>query len=891
MQKILRIAFVFFFAALGLESQAQNPGGTACLSPVVTSVVPDSNKINLTWMYNSIATIPVTFTVEYTTAPLTSSSTMTSAIVTGNSYSITGLTKCKEYYVRIKTNCSATSSSTWTILTSKTKGCTVATPCVTPVISTVTSDTTKATVSWNATGPQGMNYVLEYTTSPVTNTSTWTAINTMATTTTVTGLSTCKGYIFRVKAVCSPTTSSAWSALRDTKTKGCVVNTPCNAPTLNAVVTDSTKATVSWSSAGVANSAYILEYTTAPVTSSSIWSSVTSSTNSTTITGLSTCTVYIFRVKAVCSPTTSSAWSATRDAKTKGCVVVTPCNAPVISTVVMDTTKATVSWAAAASGTTYVLEYTTSPVTNTSVWTAVNSSTNTVTITGLTSCTGYIFRVKAICSATASSTWSALRDGKTKGCIVVTPCNAPILNAVVTDSTKATVSWGSSGTPNSSYIVEYTVAPVTNSSVWSSVTSSANSTTITGLSTCTVYIFRVKAICSPTTSSTWSTTRDAKTKGCVVVTPCNAPVISTVVMDTTKATVSWAAAASGTTYVLEYTTTPVTNTSVWTAVNSATNTVTVTGLTSCTGYIFRVKAICSATASSTWSALRDGKTKGCVVVTPCVTPTITNTTADSTKATISWINPGVVAAPSYTIEYTAAPVSSTSVWTSATSTTSTFTATGLANCKEYIFRVKANCSATSSSGWSNTKGVKTLGCSTTTICKTPNKLTNTATANSATLSWVGSGVYFQVRIKNLNNWNGAWTVIDSITANTLTRNGLATCNRYIWQVRAKCSNGSWTSWSDIKAFGTTGCTKPTSLVVSPNPGANFNLYYNLPAEGKVTLDLVDIQGRTVKNFDAGLQYSGDNQFVADELDIQSGVYFIILKVDGIQQEVQRWIKN
>jgi hypothetical protein len=143
----------------------------------------------------------------------------------------------------------------------------------------------------------------------------------------------------------------------------------------------------------------------------------------------------------------------------------------------------------------------------------------------------------------------------------------------------------------------------------------------------------------------------------------------------------------------------------------------------------------------------------------------------------------------------------------------------------------------------------------------------------------------------LNNWNGAWTVIDSITANTLTRNGLATCNRYIWQVRAKCSNGSWTSWSDIKAFGTTGCTKPTSLVVSPNPGANFNLYYNLPAEGKVTLDLVDIQGRTVKNFDAGLQYSGDNQFVADELDIQSGVYFIILKVDGIQQEVQRWIKN
>jgi hypothetical protein len=202
--------------------------------------------------------------------------------------------------------------------------------------------------------------------------------------------------------------------------------------------------------------------------------------------------------------------------------------------------------------------------------------------------------------------------------------------------------------------------------------------------------------------------------------------------------------------------------------------------------------------------------------------------------------------------------------------------------------VKANCSATTSSAWS-LRDTKTKGC-TVSACKTPTDLKNVATNNSAVLSWVGSASYFQVRIKNIKNLNTPWTVVDSITANSIT-SAVLPCNRYIWQVRARCSNGSWTPWSATKAFATLGCTSANSLAVSPNPSAHLNLGYLLENEGKVSFEIVNIQGSVIKNIEVGQQFAGENQFSAEELELQTGIYFIIMKVDGIQQQIQRWIKE
>jgi Fibronectin type III domain len=872
------------------------------MSPSIIGAVPDSTSVKITWVSNSLMTVPATYTVERTAYPATATSTWVSATATptpagGLNYTATGLAKCTNYVFRVKANCSATVSSAWsTSLVSKTTGCVVAPPvCVAPTFITVTSDTTTASLSWTA-GIQGASYTVEYTVSPVTNTSNWTAVNATTNSKTITGLSACTVYVFRVKANCSATNASAWSAVRDSKTKGCVVVVPCIAPTIGNIVTDTTKATLSWGNGTVptAGTTYTVEYTVAPVSATSTWTAVTATTNTTTITGLSACTNYIFRVKANCSATTSSAWSSLRDSKTKGCVVILPCLSPNITNTVTDSTKATLTWVSSAAGAnapSYTVEYTTIPVGANNVWTAVTATASPYTVTGLTACTEYAFRVKANCSATASSSWSNYGLGKTKGCVVVVPCLVPTIGTIVTDTTKAILTWGNGTAPSAgtTYTVEYTVAPASATSTWTAVTANTNTATITGLSACTNYMFRVKANCSATTSSAWSSLRDSKTKGCVVVVPCSAPVIGNITADSTKISFSWTAGGAGTTYVVEYTAAPVTTTSTWTAVTVTTNSATISGLATCSYYAVRVKAICSATSSSAWSIVRDTKTKGCVVVVPCIVPAIGNITTDSTKATLSWGNGAPSTGNSYIVEYTTAPVTTTSTWTAVTVAVNTATITGLSTCTEYVFRVKAVCSATSSSAWSVVRDAKTKGCAAPT-CTKPTNLTSTTTNTSAVLAWTGTGSFFQVRYRAFTG-SSAWNTADSVTTNTLTANNLKKCTTYIWQVRTRCANATWTPWSDYKVFKTTGCTSTQSLTIAPNPSTGLNLAYTLPAESKVSVEVVNIQGSVIKTLEVGTQYAGDNQFKADDMDIQAGIYFIVMKIDGVQQQVQRWIKE
>ena len=890
-KNLLRSLFFLIFTAFSFGSMAQNSG--FCPAPSITTLLPDSNKVTIGWFNGGMATVPVVNIIEYTVAPVSSNSVWNSITVTtpGNSFVINGLTACKNYIFRMKSNCSANSSSPYSSLKDvKTLGCAATVFCAAPNIGTVSTDSTKAVLSWNATVPPSSagNYTVQYTAAPLSNSSVWQSVNTSNTNLAISGLQTCTAYLFRVKANCSSISSSSWSAVRDAKTKGCAV--PCTAPIIGNIVADSTKAVVSWTSSSTGGGTnFTLEYTAGPVTNTSVWTSVNTSASTATVTGLQTCTAYVFRVKSNCSATVSSPWSAVRDAKTKGCAVVVPCTTPTITSVMADSTKATVAWMSNNPSAVYTLEYTQAPLTSSSVWTAINTSALNATVTGLQICTGYLFRVKANCSATQASAFSSIKDTKTKGCAV--PCIAPVIGNVLSDSTKAVVSWSapSAGT-GSNFTLEYTASPVTNTSVWTAINTSATSATVTGLQTCAGYVFRVKANCSATASSPWSSLRDTKTKGCAVVVPCTAPSITGVVADSTTAKVSWVGSSASASYTLEYTQAPQTASSVWTTVNTSSLNATVTGLQTCTGYVFRVKANCSATSSSPWSSLRDTKTKGCAVVIPCVAPVIGSVSSDSSSATIKWASTNSAAA-TYVVEYALSPISSNSSWTSATVAGTSFTATGLQSCKEYVFRIKSICSANSSSGWSSLRGVVTKGCSTAAFCAKPYSLTNSSSQNGVVLSWAGNGSMYQVRYKKSTSLNAAWTVVDSITVKTLMLGSLNNCTRYVWQVRALCGNTVWSNWSDLKVFGTRGCPTQQSLVISPNPGTQFNVFYMLDAESHVSFDVIDIQGRLVRQFDVGEVYAGDNVFTADETDFNSGLYFVVLRVNGVQYEVQRWIKE
>ena len=291
----------------------------ACNAPTTPSLASiTTTGATVSWSAVSGAT---SYTLEYKT-----NAAATWTIVTGittTSRALTGLTSATLYNVRLKTVCSATSSSAYSTTTNFT---TATPPCNAPTTPSVASiTTTGATVSWSAVSG-ATSYTLEYKTNAA---ATWTVITGITTTSrALTGLTASTLYNVRLKTVCSATSSSAYS----TTTNFTTATPPCNAPTTPSVASiTTTGATVSWSAVSGATS-YTLEYKT---NAAATWTIVTGiTTTSRALTGLTSATLYNVRLKTVCSATSSSAYSTTTNFTT----ATPPCNAPTTPSVASITT-------------------------------------------------------------------------------------------------------------------------------------------------------------------------------------------------------------------------------------------------------------------------------------------------------------------------------------------------------------------------------------------------------------------------------------------------------------------------------------------------------------------------------------------------------------------------
>jgi hypothetical protein len=179
------------------------------------------------------------------------------------------------------------------------------------------------------------------------------------------------------------------------------------------------------------------------------------------------------------------------------------------------TTSATVGWTAVSGAVSYDVDYKAS---TSSTW--INAATATtatsVGITGLTQGTTYDYRVRTNC-ASGSSAYSAAQFTTTSSC--GTPTG---LTSSGVTTTGATVSWTAvSGA--SSYAVDY---KANSSSTWISAATATTGTSISlsGLTSGTLYDWRVRATCSggnsayataqfTTTSTTCASTLDNSTNG------------------------------------------------------------------------------------------------------------------------------------------------------------------------------------------------------------------------------------------------------------------------------------------------------------------------------------------------------------------------------------------
>lgn len=337
------------------------------------------------------------------------------------------------------------------------------------------------------------------------------------------------------------------------------------------------------------------------------------------------------------------------------------------------------SWSAIGGAANYTLQY---RLGTSGIWT--NGGTMTTTnkvLTNLLPERVYTWRVRASCSSYSSvATFNS--GGGISGNV---DCSAPS-NLVHTSLTTNSVALGWSSIVGAfNYSVQYRAA---NTTIWLNAgTVSGTSLTLGGLVAGTTYQWRVKASCSVYSSITTFTVGSSSGGG--GSTSCSAPSnTNTSFVQSNSARVSWEPQGGALSYTLQYRLA-----SSATYVTFGTITIanaTITGLQPGQNYVWRVKANCSPYGSdvqfSTPGTPTGGGTGGS---TSCSAPSNTNTgLVLSNSAQVSWEPQG--GALNYTVQYRLA--SSVTYTTLGTVTGSSATITGLRAGREYVWRVKANCS-------------------------------------------------------------------------------------------------------------------------------------------------------------------------------------------------------
>ncbi len=413
----------------------------------------------------------------------------TVAAVRGSQSTLTGLTACTWYLVRIKANCNATSSSTWSsIIRFQTTGCTP--PCIAPKNVKIQIADTVGVVSW--TGTATSSYRLVITSSDGTFTREVTVTGNVYT---LTGLARCKTYKLQIKTVCSATSISE-IVTTTFETRGCPE--PCAVPRELSAVADSNKVVLKWMNMNATK--YYVEYKLA-VDSITAWKRDSSTTNSLTVSNLQKCKTYLVRVASVCASGVTHFSNATFT--TTGCPI--PCIAPIeLRTEIEDDTTVYFKFNIVA-GQSYTVQY---RVAGTATWTsvalnAVTTASLPLHVKGLLKCTTYQWRVLRACSATANVESISLVF-VTRGCPM--PCLTTIREiGVVTHPTdSARVTWNIN-TAAAVYEVRYGSLLDSAFLTATPVRLTTNTFLMRGLVNCRNYVVQVRTVCANGQVSDWVT--------------------------------------------------------------------------------------------------------------------------------------------------------------------------------------------------------------------------------------------------------------------------------------------------------------------------------------------------------------------------------------------------
>ncbi|MDH5397931.1 MAG: fibronectin type III domain-containing protein, partial [Cyclobacteriaceae bacterium] len=246
-------------------------------------------------------------------------------------------------------------------------------------------------------------------------------------------------------------------------------------------------------------------------------------------------------------------------------------------------TGATVSWGVGTGALSYDMRY---RLKGSTAWTTVSGPETQVVLSGLESGMTYQVQARSLCNvdATLQSVWSTTLEFTTTG----TPaCDVPIgLTASSITDTGANITWTVANGAQE-YEVRYRVS---GTYTWTITATPSASISLNGLATGMPYQLRVRSICNADGSllSGFSDIFSFSTTGAAACAIPTSLVANNITEQSTDLT--WSPASGAVEYEVRY---RPSGTTLWESINTATNTLTLSGLLPSEEYQWRVRTICS----------------------------------------------------------------------------------------------------------------------------------------------------------------------------------------------------------------------------------------------------------------------------------------------------------
>ncbi len=775
-----------------------NSAGTPSTSPNSTFTTVNATPVISNVAVSSIGSTSATVTwttdqatsslVHYgTTTAYGSSSTLNSTLVTSHSVALTGLSISTLYdFDVVSTNSVGTpaTSANFTFTTTAAK----------PLISNVavTSITaTSATITW--TTDQSSSSLVNYgvTTSYGSASALGTALVTSHSVT-ITGLTAATTYNFDVVSANSAGTSSTSANATFATTA-----TPPNVGYLVAWGINNSSAVVTWSTDVPATTQLAYGTTTALGQLSPLQTSLTAS-HGVTLSGLTAGTTYYYVAQST-GANGATGYSATVSFTTTGTAPPAPPTISSVTSTGITFTSATITWTTSQPATSQVNYGTTTSYGSSSPLNSTLQTSQSVTLTGLSPNTTYNFDVVSANAGALSSTSSNFTF-TTLG-VTGTPPVISNVAAAVNSAVSVTITW-TTDQPSSAQVNYGTTTAYGSASALNSTLQTSQSVTLTGLTPGTTYDFDVVSAVSGGASTT-STNATFTTPPAPV-----APVISSVAVTSigsTSVIVTWTTDQASSSLVNYGKTIAYGSSSTFSSALVTSHSVTLTGLTAVTTYLFDVvSANASAISSTSGNYTFTTAATGAPVISAITVSSITNN-----SAVVSWTTDQ---GSSSLVNYGATTAYGLSSPLNAALTTShTITLSGLAAGTTYNFDVvSANSGAISATSPNYT--FLTTGTVGNPVVS--NVSVTNITSTSAIVTWTtDQATSTQVNYGTTTSYGSSSTLDKTlVTSHSVTLSGLAASTTYDFDVMSANSAGT------VATSANSVFTTPATTATPPNVG-------------------------------------------------------------------------